>query len=199
MANNIFNNNLANAVLGPQSPMADLMRRIDLQVPNLQAAVGSNVQGITTVQSGGGLDPIDEMVTLLGQVQFGDLQDLRAVGDRIRRANEDKKLLRQMMSDAAEGKFGKVQDTLDAHPGLKDRLGITSAVKPNEGEGDKEAIGRITDYLKGISDNVGDLTQELTFELQSIMTRINQATQLRSNISAKDSAAKDAVIGNIRG
>ncbi|MBK6686261.1 MAG: hypothetical protein IPG45_17470 [Deltaproteobacteria bacterium] len=191
--------NLNNLVLAPQNTIADLIKRLDLQLPNLQPTVGANAQAITSVQSGAGLDPIDEMVTLLGQVQFGDLQDLRAVGDRIRRANEDKKLLRQMMSDAAEGKFDKIQDTLDANQGLRERLGITSAAKPNEDEGDKEAIGRITDYLKGISDNVGDLTQELTFELQTIMTRINQATQLRSNISAKDSAAKDAVIGNIRG
>lgn len=191
--------NLNNLVLAPQNPIADLIKRLDIQLPILQSNVGVSAQAITTVQSGAGLDPIDEMVTLLGQVQFGDLQDLRAVGNRIRQANEDKKLLRQMMSDAAKGDFEKLRDTLEANPDFKARMGLKYADVAQGDDGTKEAIGRVTDTLKGISDNVGDLTQELTFEVQQIMTRINQETQLRSNISAKNAAARDAVIGNIRG
>jgi hypothetical protein len=57
----------------------------------------------------------------------------------------------------------------------------------------------MANYMKALTDALGDTTQQLTFEIQQIMTRIPQVTQVRSNIAAKLSAIADQIIGNIRG
>lgn len=52
--------------------------------------------------------------------------------------------------------------------------------------------------LKGPQENLKRAQGEATFELQSVMTRINQWSHLRSNILAKWSAAQDSTIEGIR-
>ena len=62
-----------------------------------------------------------------------------------------------------------------------------------------DAASRVSAVIDALTGNNNDLTQELAFELQTIITRLATATQQKSAIFAKDSAAKSAVVANIRG
>ena len=77
-------------------------------------------------------------------------------------------------------------------PLIEQRLGSRLKAQLEDGK-------EMANYMKALTDALGDTTQQLTFEIQQIMTRISQVTQVRSNIAAKLSTIADQIIGNIRG
>lgn len=162
----------------------------------ISSGLDSINSGISKTNESGGPEALKAALELFGPSQSSSLSNIAAQGFKgpglVPQAHVPPP--QQFFNQLPAVQFGtissqdlkiKIQDPrLDLQKGLD---GLTFS------------FDEVKDQLKEQLDSLGDTSQNLAFDLQTAMTRIAQAATLKSNISAKDSSAKDAIIGNIRG